>query len=489
MSNCIVRLVVAIGLVASFVLGSASHAQPLPADVPFTQIVSGLSTPIGITNLGDGSGRLFINQQGGAIRIVRRDGSLVATPYLSLTSGFQCRPRPGEPLERVGFTSGGERGLLGVAFHPQFASNGLLFLSFSDFRNSASGSGVIGDTMVVRITIAPENRAADVVSTADLESCVVVLRADQDYTNHNGGQILFGPDGFLYVFLGDGGSGNDPCNRSQTLDPALLTGAATGGSGQDCAADTVFVNSGGDPNSRALLGKILRIDPTGTTTASTPGICGAATVGQQVAYSIPPGQPSAVGGTIAAACDEVYAYGVRNPWRNSFDRLTNDLLLGDVGQDSWEEISLMPAANLAGANFDWRTCEARHVRGSCVNLCPAQDVAEVIISYSTRNTCSTGDFGGSITGGYRYRGPDTSLQGVYFYGDATRSRVYYSALVGSAWTPTSQASSLPTAGNLAGTVLSFGEQENGELYVVGGGTLYRIGAAAPLDRIFASSFE
>jgi glucose/arabinose dehydrogenase len=489
MSKPATYVLAVLALIVGVVLPDAARAQPLPADVPFTTIVSGLSTPIGIVNAADGSGRLFINQQGGAVRIVRRDGSLVTTPYLTLPGDFQCRPRAGEPLERVGFTSGGERGLLGVAFHPQFASNGQLFLSFSDFRNSASASGVIGDTMVVRITIAAENRAADTVSAADLQSCVVVLRADQDFSNHNGGQILFGPDGFLYVFLGDGGSGGDPCNRSQTLDPALLTGGATGGTGADCPADTVFVNSGGDPNSRALLGKVLRIDPLGTSPANTPGICGAATTGQTVGYAIPPGQPSAVGGSIAAACDEVFAYGVRNPWRNSFDRLTNDLLLGDVGQDNWEEISLMPAASIAGANFDWRTCEGRHVRGSCSTLCPTQDVAEVIITYSTRNTCSTGDFGGSITGGYRYRGPDPTLQGVYFYGDATRTRVYYSALVGSAWTATSQANSLPTSGNLAGTVLSFGEQENGELYVVGGGTLYRIGTAAPLDRIFANSFD
>lgn len=459
-------------------------AQPAPSTINFAPVVTGLSGPVGIVNAGDGSGRLFVIQQGGAIRVVR-DGALQTAAYFSLTAAQQCRASVGAPLERVGFTSGGERGLLGIAFHPDFESNGQLFLSISDFRNAATPGNQIGDTAILRFTIAPGNRALDVIPAGDLDSCVVMLRADQDFGNHNGGMITFGPDGFLYVFLGDGGSGNDPCDRGQTLDPATLQGASTGGSGDDCAADSVFVNSGGNPNSRALQGKILRINVNATTSAGANGLC-AANADGSANYAIPASNPFL---GVNAACDEVFIYGTRNPWRSSFDRLTGDLLVGDVGQDTWEEISLLPPASQSGANLDWKICEGRNLRGNCTTLCPGNAASEVIISYSTRNACGTGDFGGSVTGGFRYRGPDAALQGVYFYGDATRSRLLYSALVAGNWTAPSLSFALPEAGQLAGTVLSFGEQENGELYMVAGGTMYRIGAAAPPVVLFANGFE
>lgn len=470
---------------------TAAIAQPVPSDVVITPVVSGLSGPIGVFTADEPLGRIFVIQQSGEIRVVRGT-TLAATPYLDLSvtgETLQCTyPGDGAPSS-IGFTSGGERGLLGLAFHPGFAGSGtgrgVFFASITD------GSG---DSMILRYTAA--DPAADVLTANDRATCRVILRADQDFSNHNGGHIVFGPDGLLYFGLGDGGSGGDPCNRSQTLDPATLNASG------DCAPDANFTGNGGDPDSRALLGKMLRIDINATTPANTPSICGAPRTNQVSEYGIPAGQPGAAGGAIAQACDEVWAFGLRNPWRWSFDRQNGDLWIGDVGQSAWEEVSRWrPGVDPLGADFGWRVCEGRNASGGnvCSAACPAAtNRVDPVITYRTNTGCptSTTSNGCSVTGGYVYRGPSSVLGGTYFYGDACRTTIRYSNNTGgNNWVEPTAAVIVSTdsnGNNLAGTVLAFGEDQGGALHFVAGGTLYRIGAASsapPEGLIFRNGFE
>lgn len=434
-----------------------------PPDPPqFVPFVSGLSSPIGLTHAGDGSGRLFVNQQGGQLRVIR-NGAVVAGSYLNLAGSspaFACTyPGDASPTT-VGFSSGGERGLLGVAFHPLFAQNGRLFLSFTDSA---------GDSMLVRFTAA--NPAADQLSGADLATCTVLLRVRQDFSNHNGGHIAFGPDGHLYFALGDGGSGGDPCQRSQTLAPADLQ------NGGSCATSSGFINSGGNPDSRALLGKMLRIDVDATTAAGAGQLCGRPRLGQPAAYGIPSGNPGA-SGTLAAACDEVWSYGLRNPWRFSFDRETGDMWIGDVGQSTREEINLEPAGT-AGRNYGWRCREGSVNTGLS---CPSTPVAFTppVMEYPT------GGGNCSVTGGFRYRGPVLAARGTYFYGDYCSRRVWAAVpQAGGTWAHPATVFQQPE-----GNLFSFGEGEDGELYGLFGGTVLRLdGLRAPADLIFANGFE
>ncbi|HEY6058635.1 MAG TPA: PQQ-dependent sugar dehydrogenase, partial [Candidatus Limnocylindrales bacterium] len=243
-------------------------------------VVNGLQSPIGIVNAGDGSGRLFVIEQAGRIRVVR-DGALVDEPFLDIA-------------DRV--ASGGERGLLGLAFHPSFPSDPRLFVDYTD-RD--------GNTVVSSFTV-----SGGATERADPASERVLLHVDQPFPNHNGGDVVFGPDGFLYITLGDGGSGGDPQGNGQRKD--------------------------------TLLGKILRID-VNATTGSRP-------------YAIPPDNPFADGG----GEPEIWAYGLRNPWRISFDRATGDLWIGDVGQGAWEEIDRERAGSPGGSNYGWNVMEGNH---------------------------------------------------------------------------------------------------------------------------------
>ena len=464
----------------SVVAAGASLAQPAPEQVSITNVLSGLSAPLGIANARDGSDRLFIVQQGGSVRVARNN-ALLPTPFVTISGTTQCRATPGGALAQTGFTGGGERGLLGLAFHPGYASNGHVYFSYTD---------VNGDSIVVRMTAA--DPAADELTATDQATCLEILRVDQDFTNHNGGNILFGPGGYLYFGLGDGGSGGDPCNRGQTLNPANLNNAS------NCASDASFTDPNGDATpdrpaiTRALLGKLLRIDVDGVTAAGSNGLCGARLDGA-ANYAIPGSNPFN-GADPASACDEVWSYGLRNPWRFSFDRLTDDLYIGDVGQDQWEEVSFEAAGALGGTNFGWDVCEGTRTQGSCTTTCALAGATPPIFEYNNSgNGCSslTSITGCSVTGGYRYRGPDNLLQGVYFFGDACNTRFNMSTQTAGVWSTPTTATQLPPtpAAALAGTVLAFGESEVGELYLVAGSTLYRVGAAAPPGSIFADSFE
>ena len=372
---------------ASPQLGSGSPLANGPDTLAVELVVKGLDAPTGITNAGDGSGRLFVNEQAGKVRVVSAGGALSAKPFVDLTSRIK---------------SGGERGLLGLAFHPGFATNRRLFV---DYTRAPDGA-----------TVVSELRASADGSGANPTSERIILIVPQPFANHNGGQLAFGPDGYLYIGLGDGGSGGDPYGNGQ--------------------------------NRNALLGKILRINVDGPHAAGK-------------AYAIPPDNPYAAGGFAPGeGRPEVWAYGLRNPWRFSFDRVTADLYIGDVGQNAWEEIDRQPLDPPGGANYGWNLMEGNH----CYQpTCDPAGLIAPIAEYSHQLGCS-------VTGGYVYRGTaQPSLRGVYIFGDYCSGRLF---------TVHSDGGSFITA-QVADTALnisSFGEDEAGELYLVdlSGGGVYRV---------------
>jgi glucose/arabinose dehydrogenase len=362
----------------------SSTVAPLTG-VALGEVVTGLSDPIGLTNAGDGSGRLFVNERGGRIRVVGADGALLGTDFVDLSSRIEA---------------GGERGLLGVAFHPDFAANGRIFVHYS-----RKGDGA---TVISELTASADHRTADPASER------IIFTLAQPFANHNGGEIAFGPDGYLYVGLGDGGSGGDPFGNAQ--------------------------------NRGVLLGKILRIDVDGPHASDKQ-------------YAIPAMNPYAPGGIApGAGLPEIWAYGLRNPWRFSFDRQTGDLYIGDVGQNAWEEVDRQPAGSDGGENYGWNPLEGTHCYGVCDSITSVPPVAE----YSHDEGCS-------VTGGYVYRGTrQPSMAGSYLFSDYC---------TGTIWTLSTDGGMTPRVLAQSGlNVSSFGEGEDGELYLVdiSGGGLYHL---------------
>ena len=345
---------------------------PDPAGYSWQMVVDGLERPEGLVNAGDGSGRLFIVEQGGLIRILK-DGALLATPFLDLTQKVSCC---------------GERGLLGLAFHPKYIENGYFYVDYTETLNNQLY------TVISRYSVSSNDP-----NQADPTSEMRLLHIEQPYQNHNGGEVQFGPEGYLYIGMGDGGSAGDPLGNGQSL--------------------------------QTLLGKILRID-----------------VDSSEPYAIPPENPFANDGGLW----EIWVYGLRNPWRFSFDKLNGDMYIGDVGQDGWEEIDYLPAGTPGGGNLGWNYYEGAHpYRGSPPSgLDPIMPVAE----YGR-------DLGNSITGGYVYRGADLpAWQGVYLYGDFGSGRVWgLLHLPDGNW---QNALMFDTGANIS----SFGVDEAGEIYLV-----------------------
>ncbi|HWP65556.1 MAG TPA: PQQ-dependent sugar dehydrogenase [Candidatus Limnocylindria bacterium] len=345
-------------------------------------VASGLDKPLYVTAPRFDTARLFIVEQGGTIRIVA-NGRLRATPFLDLTAQVSCC---------------GERGLLGLAFHPNYAENGWFFVDYT------AGDG---DTVIARYTVSADPNLADVSSGQ------VLLRIDQPYSNHNGGQLAFGPDGKLYVGMGDGGLGGDPGERAQS------------------------------PSS--LLGKILRLDVDRAgppwAAADNPFYDDGAT---------PP-------------LDEIWSFGWRNPWRFSFDRATGDLYVGDVGQDMWEEISFEPSGSPGGLNYGWDVFEGDgHCYEADADCATPEAFVMPVLEYSHDEGCS-------VTGGYVYRGcamPD--LRGTYFYADYCSGfiRTFSGISGGRAQNRANRTAELAPGGGLAiGSITSFGEDARGELYI------------------------
>jgi len=368
------RLVWMAALLAGFVPSISPRAAPLPEAVPTVRlapaVTGGLTSPLFATSAGDGSGRLFVVEQPGRIRVVA-GGKLRTTPFLDIRS-------------RLLF--GGERGLLGLAFHPHYASNGRFFV---DYTRTPDGATVVEEFQV--------SADPNVASTTGR----VVLTVPQPFAHHKGGMLAFGPDGRLFVGLGDGGGAGDPGNRAQ--------------------------------NRQSLLGKVLRIDVNG-----------------RRPYAIPPDNPFAGGG----GRPEIFALGFRNPWRFSFDRATGRLYAGDVGENSVEEIDHVQR----GGNYGWRLKEGDQCFRPATGCDRPGLKAPMAFYRHTAGRCS-------IIGGYVYRGRAIpALVGSYIYGDLCTGEIF--AL-------RSGASTRLLDTDL--TISSFGEDQAGELYVVGiGGTVHRL---------------
>jgi glucose/arabinose dehydrogenase len=403
-------------------------AGGVPADVTLETAFGGatFSTPVALRHAGDGSGRKFVVERSGRIRVVDSGGSVLAAAFLDDGDGDFADP----------VSTAGEGGLLGLAFHPDYASNGRFYVYYT----WDNGTGLI--SRISEFTVSADPNIADPASER------VILEVPQDFSNHNGGDIHFGPDGYLWIGFGDGGSGNDPCNRGQTLDPADLL---------DCGSHPTTP-------AKALLGKMVRIDVDNTTSAGDNDLCAADGDGA-AAYAIPADNPFGTSSavvfsdrfeTVLEACPEVWAYGMRNPYRFSFDRDTGDLWIGDVGQNTWEEINHELAADPGGNNYGWKICEGSFERGSDSTACPLADHFGPIHDYSNTGCGSGGN--GSVTGGFRYRGPVTSLQGTYVFGDFCSGRVWFMTDIGGSFT----VDEFTNIGNIYG----FGEDEAGELYVL-----------------------
>ncbi|MGE3909926.1 MAG: sorbosone dehydrogenase family protein, partial [Chloroflexota bacterium] len=376
-------------------------AAPLAApdnSLVLLPFLSGLSNPVFLTHAGDGTGRLFVVEQGGKIRVVV-NGQVRPTPFLDLTSVI---------------VSGGEQGLLGLAFHPHYEANGRFFVFYT-----AKPPPGTGNTVVQEYRVTPGNP-----ELADPTPVRTILNLQDNYTNHNGGMLGFGPDDYLYVGIGDGGGGGDPDENAQNLN--------------------------------VLFGKLLRLD---IDNAGNP-------LHPDFSYAIPPGNPF-VGQPNTRP--EIWAYGFRNPWRWSFDRQTGDLLIGDVGQGAWEEIDLIPSGQ-AGGNFGWDDREGAHCYEPSSG-CQTAARIDPILEYSH---AANGSPCSSVTGGYRYRGARfPALSGIYLYADYCTGRIWKGTQSGGSWSATE-------ALDTTHFITSFGEDDAGEIYLLtAGGTIFRIGLAGP----------
>lgn len=356
-------------LLFALLLSGAGFSQSISLQ-PFA---TGFSEPVEIVNAGDS--RLFVVEQGGRIKILNADKTVNPTVFLDI-SGL--------------VTFGGEQGLLGLAFHPDYATNGYFYV---DYVNTD------GNTVIARYT-----RSAGNQNTADPSTALIMLTVEQPFDNHNGGCLRFGPDGYLYIAMGDGGSAGDPGNRAQ--------------------------------NKNVLLGKLLRLD-----------------VNVPAPY-IPAGNPF-VG---IDGADEIWAYGLRNPWKFSFSRINNDLWIADVGQGIWEEINKM-SHTTAGVNYGWKCYEGNEEFN--FSECSLVEMYTMpIAQYANNNTSRC-----SITGGYVYAGTTyPNMISKYFFADYCTGEIGILNPINNtiAWRP-----------GQAGTT-TFGEDINGELYVAAGNTIYSL---------------
>lgn len=366
---------------------SLKIATTQAAPVYFTPLASGFNLPtdIAATTI-PGDQRIFIAQQSGLIRIIDTNGNVLPQPFLDISDRTMDQ---------------GERGLLGLTFHPNYAQNGYFYVNYNDLG---------GETHIARFQVTADANIAD----RDTEKLILFI--DQPFDNHNGGDLAFGLDGMLYIGMGDGGSGGDPGNRAQ--------------------------------NANILLGKMLRIDVDG----GDP-------------YAIPPDNPY-VGNPNARG--EVWHIGLRNPWRFSFDRMSGDLFIGDVGQNKWEEIDHLPSGS-KNKNFGWRCFEGNHIYNDD-NCAPQSAYIAPIHEYDH-------SVGSSITGGFIYRGQDWPvLNGLYFFADFANGKL---------WTMSAATGWQPTLRREGGNISTFGEDGDGELLFADySGTIYRISAPELTNKTF-----
>ncbi len=342
-------------------------ADPLGAEVRLRPVAEGFSAPVQVTNAGDGSRRLFVVEQTGTVRVVTRTGRVRSAAFLDITSLTEAS---------------GEQGLLGLAFPPDHATSGRLYVNYTDNA---------GDTVVARY------RVGDDPNVVDPQTAEVLLTVEQPFGNHNGGGLAFGPDGYLYIALGDGGSSGDPNGNGQNVD--------------------------------TLLGSILRVD-----------------VSVDRGYRIPADNPFATGG----GQEEIWHYGLRNPWRFSFDRATGAMWIGDVGQDTLEEVDMAPPGK-GGLNFGWNQMEGTNCYAS--DDCNKEGLRQPVTEYDHDQGCS-------ITGGFVYRGRDFPvLRGGYLFSDICTGTIWAIDVNRGRQEPT-------TLADTDHAVSSFGESESGEIYLV-----------------------
>lgn len=359
------------------------EATPTPQPTPslsLDPVADGFTDPVALTHAFDE--RLFVAEQPGVISIVR-DGKRIETPFLDIT-------------DRVG-ANGTEQGLLGLAFHPEYATNGRFFVNYTD---------TAGNTVVSGFLVSENPDMADPASEA------IILTVEQPHGNHNGGNILFGPDGYLYIGMGDGGSAGDPMNHGQ--------------------------------NPGTLLGALLRIDVDN--------------VGAAGNYTIPPDNPYI---DHSDWLPEIWSIGLRNPWRFSFDRLSGDLYIADVGQYDFEEVNFSPAGETRGLNYGWAIMEGTHCYDAAD--CDRTGLEIPVAEYNHTQGCS-------ITGGYVYRGADfPALFGKYYFADYCDGTIWSLVLQDGEW--------LQTVALESGiSISSFGEDAQGELYLLDrpNGTMFQL---------------
>jgi glucose/arabinose dehydrogenase len=389
--------------VASLALASSTFAGGVPA-VATKRIATGFNYPTFVTHAPGDTERLFVLEKRGVIKIINlADNTVLATPFLNI-----------DPTVTGGASVNDEQGLLGLAFHPDYATNGYFFVYYTTATTD----------VVARYQVSSDPNVANTTGQ-------VIMSWSDPFVNHNGGWMDFGPDGYLYIAVGDGGSANDPSNRAQTI-------------------------------TNMKLGKMHRIIPD---------------VVDSVAphYTVPSDNPF-VGVT---GDDEIWFYGLRNPWRCSFDRATGDLWIGDVGQNAVEEIDFVPAGQ-KGLNFGWRCMEG----GSCTGLtgCTCNDSA-LTDPIKTHNHVSGTNGSFCITGGYVYRGcAFPELDGTYFYADFSLNNIWsfrYDGTTISDFTLRNTQITPSIEGVAVNQIASFGEDANGEMYIVDhgsttAGTIFKI---------------
>lgn len=428
------------------IASSVAVGQAIPG-LTATNITPGTTyaAPVAVRAPHDGSGRIFIVQQGGLIRIVK-NGAVLPTPFVTVPTRFS-----------------GESGLLGLAFHPNFGKPDLPHNNeFYVAHTRTTGAGITplgawSDQVISRYTVPTLD--SDVANP----SGTLVIRIADNLSNHNGGDIHFGPDGYLYYSMGDGGSQGNPHGFAQ-----CLWKKAADGNPATCGTST---------GTYFMLGKIMRIDVDNRGGAVTSEMCGSTGI-SPAEYSIPADNPHV--GT-SNTCDEIWLHGFRNPWRFSIDRETGNLVIGDVGQDRVEEITVQ-AAGVGGSHHGWSQCEGRRPYPSgTVTTCPATTgtVAPVIdYLHST--------FGCAVSGGFVFRGPSARLRGTYFYGDSCESSVMYATagLPATEWSPAGLQDTTLNVGG--GTIYGFGEDEVGNIYVAkSNGIVYRLTS----DYIYDNGFD
>ncbi len=377
-----IALVLVVGACSHFLDPPPPPPPPPPGSPRLHLVTAALSSPVYATTPPGDTLRLFVVQQGGLIRILRRD-TLLATPFIDLSGHIDA---------------GGERGLFSMAFHPQYATNGRFYVYYTNPN---------GDIRIVRFVVSADSNVAD-----SLSGDTVLAVPHPGQANHNGGQLQFGPDEMLYAGLGDGGGNGDPDGNAQ------------------------------DPH--ALLGKLLRLNVDGAS-----------------GYTIPANNPFA---TDTSAAPEIWAGGLRNPWRFSFDRTNGNLYIADVGQGVWEEVNVEQAGGAGGVNYGWNVMEGMH----CYNNLPCNMVpyTKPVIEYDH-------NFGCSITGGYVYRGSRVPfISGHYLYADFCSHFVKSFPFAGG---PTQTIYDWTTLLDPHAQISSFAQDARGELYIITlAGSLYRI---------------